>query len=266
MPPLSPRVGTTRSFATLRAVSALMLREMATRYGRSPGGYLWALLEPLGGIMVMALGFSLLLRSPPLGNSFMLFYATGFLPFSLYQGIARFVGGSIEFSKPLLQYPAVTWVDAAIARFLLNALTGILIALLLISGIMIVSETRALVELPPIVTAMSLALLIGLSIGVLNCALFGLFPVWTQVWGIFTRPLFLASGVLILYDDLPTSVQNILWYNPLMHVTGLMRSGFYPSYRADYVDLTYCLATGLIPLFLGVVLMSRYHREILANK
>ena len=29
-----------RRFATLRTVLALMLREMATTYGRSPGGYL----------------------------------------------------------------------------------------------------------------------------------------------------------------------------------------------------------------------------------
>ena len=39
-----------RSFASLRCVIALMLREMATTYGRSPGGYLWVMLEPIAGI------------------------------------------------------------------------------------------------------------------------------------------------------------------------------------------------------------------------
>ncbi|MEL6475009.1 MAG: sugar ABC transporter permease, partial [Pseudomonadota bacterium] len=33
-----------RRFASLRSIIALMLREMATSYGRSPGGYLWAVL------------------------------------------------------------------------------------------------------------------------------------------------------------------------------------------------------------------------------
>ena len=50
-----------RSWATFRTVSALMLREMSTRYGRSPGGYAWALLEPVGAIIVMAIGFGLML-------------------------------------------------------------------------------------------------------------------------------------------------------------------------------------------------------------
>ena len=32
---------------TFRTISALIMREMQTTYGRSPGGYLWAVLEPV---------------------------------------------------------------------------------------------------------------------------------------------------------------------------------------------------------------------------
>ncbi|WP_260008654.1 hypothetical protein [Leisingera sp. M527] len=60
---------------------------MSTRYGRTPGGYLWAILEPMAAILFLAIGFSLVIRSPSLG-SFLLFYATGFLPFNLYQSIS----------------------------------------------------------------------------------------------------------------------------------------------------------------------------------
>ncbi len=257
--------GVTRRFATFRAVAALILREMATRYGKSPGGYAWAILEPLGGIILLGAGFSLVLRSPPLGNSFILFYATGFLPFTLYMNVANNVARSLNFSRPLLQYPAVTWLDAALARFLLNSLTGLLVSFILLAGLMAVNDTRVLIDLPPILTAMFMAMLIGGGIGVLNCALFGLFPVWDQIWSIVTRPLFLASGVIFLYDDLPPLAQSILWYNPLMHVTGLLREGFYPTYRPDYINLTFMAGCGLITLFLGVVLMGRYHRDILSD-
>ena len=263
--PADPGKGVTRSFATFRAVSALILREMATRYGRSPGGYVWALLEPLGVIIVMALAFSLMLRNPPLGNSFILFYATGFLPFQVYNTIAGMIASAMMFSRPLLQYPAVTWIDAVLARLILNALTGVLVTLLLLSALVSFGDTRVLVDLPPMVVSILMAVVLGAGIGTLNCALFSLFPVYSQFWGILTRPLVLASGVIFLYDDLPRTVQDILWYNPLIHVTGLMRTGFYPTYRADYVDLTFGFACGLAPLFLGVVLMGRYHRDILSN-
>ncbi len=254
-----------RSLATARTVMALLLREMSTRYGRSPGGYVWALLEPLGAILLLGIGFSLVIRTPPLGNSFLLFYATGFLPFNLYQSLSVLIARAINFSRPLLFYPAVTWLDAVLARFLLNALTGILVTYILLAGLLLVSDTRTVIRMAPVVQAMGLAMLLGISIGTLNCALFGLIRVWDQIWSIVTRPLFLASGVIFMYEDLPPAAQSILYYNPLMHVTALMRSGFYPMYNPQYVNIPFVILTSLIPLFLGLVLLGRYHRDILTN-
>lgn len=257
------RVRPNRRFATVRTVMALMLREMSTRYGRSPGGYLWAVLEPLGAILVLGMAFSLVMRTPQLGNSFILFYATGYLPFNLYQNLSLMVARSIVFSKPLLKYPAVTWVDAILARFLLNLLTGVLVTYLLLTGILAISDTRTVIELGPVVEAMALAALMGLGVGVINCLLIGMIHVWDLVWSMATRPLFLASGIFFLYEDLPAFAQNILWFNPLIHIVALSRSGFYPMYSPQYVSVPYVLFFSLIPLALGLLLLSRYHRDIL---
>ncbi|MEO9822769.1 MAG: ABC transporter permease [Paracoccaceae bacterium] len=255
-----------RRFATGRAVFALMLREMGTRYGRSPGGYAWAILEPMGMIVVLSVAFSLLLRSPPLGNSFILFYATGFLPFFLYQQISLVVSRSIMFSQALLQYPAVTWVDAILGRFILNTLTGLLVIIILTTAILTLTETRTILEIGPIVLSLSLAMLLGLGVGTLNCVLIGLFDIWAQIWSIATRPLFLVSGIIYLYEDMPENVQELLWWNPLIHLIGIFRTGFYPSYTPKDISIAYVIFWGVITLFLGTVLMARYHRDILSNR
>ncbi|UWQ51856.1 ABC transporter permease (plasmid) [Leisingera caerulea] len=263
MPAQLPAAGRNRRFASLRTIAALVLREMSTRYGRTPGGYLWAILEPLAAILFLSLGFSLVIRSPSLGTSFLLFYATGYLAFDLYQTISNTTARALNFSKPLLQFPAVTWVDAILARFALNSLTGSLVAILLLAGTLMVVDSRAVLDLPAAVLAMALSMVLGLGVGTLNCVLMGLYPLWEVAWSVITRPLFLASGVLFLYEDLPPLAQEILWYNPLMHITGLMRTGFYPTYTAAYVNVTYVLLTSLTLLALGLVLMGRYHRVIL---
>jgi len=252
-----------RRHATARTVAALMLREMSTRYGRKPGGYLWAVLEPLGAIMLLSVGFSLLLRSPSLGDSFLLFYATGYLPFDMYKSLSTSVARSITFSKPLLFYPSVTWLDTILARFALNTLTLLTVSCILLTGILLGTDTRTVLDMPPIVTAMALGAGLGLGVGALNCFLNGMFPVWEQIWAIVMRPMFLASGVLFLYDDLPSGVQAILWWNPVMHVTGLMRTGFYPMYGADYVSVPFVLAVILGTLVMGLIMLSRYHRQLL---
>ncbi len=265
LPPQPPATGVNRSWATPRAIMALMLREMSTRYGRSPGGFLWALLEPLGAVLILGVGLSLLVRTPSLGSNFFLFYATGFLPFTVYQNVSLFVSRAISFSKPLLKYPAVTWMDAILARFILNGLTVILVTYILLAGILAVTDTRTVLDLPPILLAISLALIVGLGVGVLNCALIGLFTSWGLIWSIVTRPLFLASGVIFIYEDLPPTIQNILWYNPLMHVVGYMRMGFYPMYNPQYLSLSYTMGIALVCLAMGLLLLGRYYNDILNN-
>ncbi|MCB4457223.1 ABC transporter permease [Leisingera sp. McT4-56] len=262
-PALRPAAGRARRFASLRTVAALVLREMSTRYGRTPGGYLWAVLEPLAAILFLSIGFSLVIRSPSLGTSFLLFYATGYLPFDLYNSVSSTTARAVNFSRPLLKFPAVTWLDAVLARFLLNSLTGALVAILLLGGVLAVIDSRTVLDLPAAVLAMALAMALGLGLGTLNCALTGLFPLWEVAWSIITRPLFIASGIFFLYEDLPPLAQDILWYNPVMHITGLMRTGFYPAYAASYASVTYVLAVSLILLALGLVMMGRYHRDIL---
>ena len=252
-----------RSWATFRTISALMLREMSTRYGRSPGGYLWALLEPVGAIIVMAVGFGLMFGAPPLGSNFLLFYATGFMPFSLYQSISNVTARSISFSRPLLMYPAVTWMDSMLARFFLNSLTGLLVTIIVMFGILVFSGTTALLDLPKISLAMALSALLGLGLGAMNCYLGTRIEVWDIAWSILSRPLFIVSGVFFLYENVPPAAQQVLYYLPWIHISGLMREGFYPTYRPEYISVAYVLVCSLVPLCLGLMLLRRYHKELL---
>lgn len=251
--------------ATARTVIALMLREMSTRFGRTPGGYIWALVEPIAVLLVLSIGFSLMLRNPSLGTSFLLFYATGYLPLKMFTHVSSMVGRSLTFSRQLMQYPTVTWVDAVIARFLLNVLTELLVAVILIAGIFVVIDTHAVIKIGPIVTGMSLIMLLGLGIGVLNVVPFGKFPAWERLWSIATRPLVLASGLFYIYEDLPQMAQEVLWYNPLLQLTGMVRSGFYPMYDAAYANPVYVLIFALVPLFFGVLLLWRFHLDLLQD-
>lgn len=261
--PLMPSALPRRKFASARTIFALMLREMSTRYGQSAGGYIWALLHPFGTILILAIGFSLLVRAPSLGNNFILFYATGFLPFFVFQTISDTVARAMRFNRPLLFYPAVTWVDAVFARFILNLLTDVMLCYILLTGIIAYTQEPVLIAADRILIALGMAAILGFGIGVLNCVLLGLFPVWEQLWAIIMRPMFLASGVIFIYEDMPQMVQNILYFNPLLHVTGEMRAGFYPMYNPEYVSRSFVLAVALIPSALGMLLLRKHHRKIL---
>lgn len=252
-------------YRTLRSVMALILREMATTYGRSPGGYLWAILEPVAGTALLTFAFSLAFRSPPIGDSFPLFYATGLLPFMLYMDISSKVSQSILFSRPLLFYPSVTYFDAIIARFILNFITQVLVFVLIIAGIILIFDVQAITDMQSIIFSLIMAGALGLGVGAMNCFLNSMFPVWIRIWAIFNRPMFIISCIFFVYESIPEPYRGILWYNPLVHIIGEMRHAFYFTYDATYVSGVYVFAISGGLFMLALILLNRYHRDILNN-
>ncbi|OJI92216.1 capsular polysaccharide transport system permease protein [Planktotalea frisia] len=250
-------------FLTLRTVIALMLREMGSTYGRSPGGYFWAIAQPIGMIMVLALAFGLLFRSPSLGTSFILFYSTGFLPFDLYNQLQSKISSSLIYSRAMLAYPRVTWLDTILARFVLNTITLLTVFCIVITGILLVVDTHTIISITPILLGLSMAAALGLGVGLMNCLLGGLFPVWDILWRIIMRPMFMASGVLFIFEDMPRFVQTILWWNPVFHVTGLMRMGFYQTYSADYISLRYGFGVAFVLMAAGLLFLRANYQRVL---
>ena len=251
-----------RSFSSLRAIGALVLREMSTTNGRSAGGYLWAIAEPVGGIVLLTLIFSLVLAKPPMGTNFPIFYATGMVPFLFYMSISTRVAQSVQYSKALLAYPAVTFMDALLARMIMNGITQMLVAYAVFAAILFFLDTRTDPQTEGIALSLLMAFSFGVAVGALNCFLNEAFSWWAQVWAILNRPLFLISCVFFMYDDIPAPFSDYLWYNPLVHVIGQMRKAFYPSYAGDYVSPLYVLFVSLLIYAIGLALLIRYRRDL----
>jgi len=258
-------LSTPRRFATMRSILALMLREMATTYGRSPGGYVWAVLEPVAGSALLTFVFSLAFNTPPIGQSFPLFYASGFLPFMVYLNISNKLTVAIRFSKPLLFYPAIRYIDPLVARFALNALTEVLVGIIVLVGIYWVFDIPAVVDWTYILGAYALALGLGFGVGVLNCVAVSMIPIWERIWAILNRPLFIVSTVFFVFEAVPHPYRDLLWFNPIVHLTGYMRAGLFPGYDAAFVSPLYVGGIAGITLVLGLLLLRRWYREIINN-
>lgn len=260
-----PKALPAKRFKGPRTVLALVLREMETSYGRSPGGYLWAILEPVGAItlftLVIALG--LRLKNPSIGNNFMLFYATGFLPYTFFMQTNMRVAKCLRYSRQLLKYPRVTFVDAIIARFIVYVITHLMVFYVLMTGIHVAFGLPVLLDIQAIALALTLAATLGLGVGCLNCFLMSFFPIWENIWAIMTRPLLLLSTVIYTYEEIPWQFQDVIWYNPLVQIIGLMRRGFYPTYEANYASVVYVFAVALAPMALGMVLLYRWNRVLM---
>ena len=193
----------------------------------------------------------------------MLFYATGIVPFNMFKTMSSGVAGAVKSNKGLLNYPVVTALDAVFAKFALNFMTALLVAVVLMSGIIVFQHLQVSLDLAAVALAFVCAALFGLGVGTVNCVLFGLYPTWKNIWSVLTRPLLFVSGVLHTYDEVPPTLQAILWWNPLVHIIGLMRSGFYGFYDAPYVSLPYVLGVSGTLFVIGAYLLRRHESLLL---
>ncbi|MGM0585146.1 MAG: ABC transporter permease [Pseudomonadota bacterium] len=247
----------------LRVVSALLRREMSTRYGRSSAGYVWAVAEPCGMILVMSFAFSALQRAPDLGQSFIVFFATGFLSFNFYRDTAGQLFNTVRQNRALLKYPNVNVYDALIARLTLQTLTNCLVALLVLSAAAVATGERLRPDFAQIGPALAAATLLGLGAGTVNAVLFPLFPNWERIFLIVNRPLFIVSAVLYTPESMPGPIRDLLAFNPLAHVVSVFRAGLYPVYSPRLDMLAYPALLGLGLLFLGLLLLRRHDERLL---
>ena len=247
----------------LRVLFALVVREMSTKFGRSWGGYFWAIAEPVGGILLLTAVFSIAVRQPPLGTSFALFYATGIIPFYLFSHVTGSVGQAIATNRGLLTYPVVTPLDAVFAKFVTDFLTMFLTGILVYSAIILHGGLVVTIDFAKVFNGFLLMGLIGLGFGTINCVIYGFWPTWRHIWNVLTKPLFLMSCMFYTFDSLPPAAQRVLWYNPLVHAVGLTRSGFYAGYEPTYVTPAYPLALSGGLFVVGAYLLRRHRSRLL---
>ncbi len=124
--------------------------------------------------------------------------------------------------------------------------------MLIFAGVIYVEEIHTSYDLWSIVKAVALASLLGVGVGATNAVIFAYVPTYQTVYRIITRPLFLVSGVFFTFDEMPRVVQDVLWWNPLVHAVGLMRKGFYPIYHGDYISEIYIGGVGVLFTTIGL--------------
>lgn len=240
---------------------ALVVREMTTRYGNKFGGYIWAILDPVLTIAILTVVFSAIARVPPLGRSFTLFFATGYAAFYLYRSTSEQVSSAVEANRALLTYPVVRPYDTILGRIILQIATLFVVNCLLFGSLYFVTPFQG-VNIGPILLASVIAITLGAGVGASNIVWFHMSSTFQQVWGIVNRPAFIVSGVFFLPETIPHPFREILLWNPLVHIVGLFRMGFYPTYRAGYVNMPYIVGLAIFSIVFGLWLVWLFDAKL----
>lgn len=243
-------------------VGALVLRETHTRFGRTRLGYIWVLIEPVAHAVGLSVLYYILGRRSPLGGSMSLFFMTGLLPFFLWNKVSHRLVSAFTSDRPLLGVPAVTHLDILIARAFLEGAAWVTVTTILIWLLVVFGYSDPPHDIEALCGAAAVTFLLGFGIGSINATLTALMRSWQNVFLIVTRPLYLASGVFYLVDQLPDTARRILVWNPLVHAIEWFRSAFYPAYMSMTLDKSYLVSWAVCTVVIGLAIERLARRKV----
>lgn len=230
-------------------LAALIMRDIRTRYGRNRLSFIWALLEPLAHVAVLAVVFWITMRSnPPLGDNFLLFYFTGVQPFLLFSKIGSQGAAAVSGGRGILQLSAITPVDLILSKAAVELFITGCVVIVFGLGLQFLTGQGIPVRPEYLLPALSFSVCLGIGFAATNAVLREVSHVFALVNIALLRALYFTSGVFFLPSALPESIRNTLLWNPLTHIGDLWRQAYYPLYNAPYSDPLYAglFALGLM--------------------
>jgi capsular polysaccharide transport system permease protein len=244
-------------------IFALLLREMKTRFGETKLGYAWALLEPISHLLLLAIVFSAMNNGqPPIGDSLLVYYFTGVLPYLTFSNTIMHVQVGIEANRNLLMIPKVTNVDVFFARGILEFSTQLAVGAIMFTAFYAWGLQSIPANVDVSFQAMVFVWLFGFGIGITNAVIGHFIRSWEHLFANVVRALYFTSGIFYSPLMMPDWIRDILAWNPLLQGIDWFRSGFFATYEPNWLDRSYVIIWSIGVLMLGLGMERSLRRKL----
>lgn len=245
-----------------RVISALLIREIVTRYGRHNIGFLWLFFEP----MLFTLGVTALWTAIKATHGTNLpitaFALTGYSSLILWRNCSNRVVKAIEVNHSLLYHRNVKVIDVFAARLLLEVVGVTASAAFLI----VIFSSIGLMSFPvdpvTVISGWLLMIWFSVSLGLIVGAASERSEIIERVWHIFTYLMFPLSGAAFMVDWFSKDVQSILLWVPMVHGTEMIRHGYFGSAVRTYENPIYFSLINSVMLLIGLALVRETGRRV----
>lgn len=235
-----------------RVVSALMMRELITRFGRENIGFLWMMAEPLAFAILVGVLWTFLKGPTEYGMSVVAFVASGYIPLVMFRSTISRATKAFSANSSLLYHRQVTILDLITVRFLVE-LIGSMMAYLMV-GILLM-----LVGLFPVPANLGLLLfgffLYGFftfSVALILAPLSEVSDTLEKFMPVTVYLMVPFSGTFNLTSWLAPNVREVLLYSPPVTAMELQRYGIWGDKITPYYDVPYAIGVSLVLMLIGL--------------
>jgi capsular polysaccharide transport system permease protein len=238
-----------------QVLRALMLRQALSRYGHDNLGVFWVFAEPLllaGAVMVMWTAAGL---HKGQGIGIVPFALASYSLLTLWRSCCTSSIRALHANAELLYHRNIRLLDILIARTALDSLSGIAAFTVAYMVLNLLGVMRDASDPLVMVVGWLLMTWLGWSFGLIVSAVTELFEVAEH----FVQPLMYVTlpltGAFYMVLWMPSSVQDVLMWSPLIHVFEMFRGGLFGEQYSANWSVTYVTGWCLTQMAIGLPLL-----------
>ena len=236
-------------------IYALLLQEILSTFGRSRGGFMWVLIEPMSHLLIPMFIFSFIRVGLVPGVEYPVFLVYGFLPFLLFKSICLKIVNGVNAAQGLLSYRQVQLLDVFIAKTMAYAVIQAVVFAIVLTGLAMFGFDVLPSHPVEFAAVLALTIILAFGLGLVLAAIASLVPDARQVIQVMFMPLYFASGILFPVTRLADEWVIWLAFNPILHVVELTRAMALDGYEPmKYLSITYPLVLALSSIAIGLML------------
>lgn len=224
-------------------------------FGKSRGGFIWVLVEPLAHILVPVAIFGFIRQKMIPGVEYPVFLVYGFLPFLFFKSVCLQIVDGVNAAQGLLSYRQVQMLDVFIAKLLAFAVVQMIVFVVVLTGLALFGYDVLPARPVELVGATVLAIALAFGLGLMFAAVSSHIPDARAVIKILFMPLYFVSGILFPITRFPDEWVRYLAFNPVLHLVELSRGMALDGYEPmKYLSIEYPVALALGSTAVGLML------------
>lgn len=238
-----------------RIIGALMMRELATRFGREGLGFAWLVGEPL----VFCIGVIILwtVSKPAYEHGIRIapFVMTGYMCLLLLRHQITLSLGALQANIGLMHHRQIAVLHLFLARNLLEFMGGTC-AFIVVYAALIALRQAAPPEDPLLLYSGWLLLAwMGMGFALILAGLAMRFEVMERVVPVLSYILIPVSGVFFMVNWLPPAYRELYLLVPFPHPVEMIREAVFGEFTTTYYNPPYALAWAAVFNLLGMALI-----------
>lgn len=238
----------------VRVISALMLRELTTRFGRENIGFLWVMAEPLLFAILVGVLWRGLKGPFEFGLDIIAFVVTGYLPLVLFRsGVNRGVK-TFTANGGLMYHRQIKILDLLLVRFVIELIGHSMAYVFIATLLAVLGFFPQPYDLGFVLLGGFYYALFTFAIMLLVSPLSEMSEVVEKVIPVTTYLMIPFSGAFYLMSSLSPEAREVLLYSPPVHGMEMMRYGVFGPSIDPHFDYVYPIAFCLPCIALGLAL------------